>query len=714
MDSDKKPMLCPWAFGLPFFLLSPLFARADACSVHDLNCKHLANILLTPKGVEKILREQLDVNLLNNTAREQIRTQLQKQVPITLMQSSPNCAAEISPSEFTKQAANLREKQDGCFYYPVIEQNGSDIKVLRYVPFRVRLANFDLQGSKFDVKDVRCQTAQKCTAAVQATRISAVGQVVIESMDGQLLERPHLELSNKKGTTPATAQFELELRPGGELVSALGNFDQLNLQLGNTELRPAVVDDKGKLLSPEESRSMQRQTAATARTDFFQRQYASGDSNLSAPSLKALTEEVSRLNELRDIRGLPKIPLDTFLTALKTWKKNPQKYPDIFNELPSFQSLSENGAANARGFSTPVTASVFNGIVDAINTDFATDPKVQALVKVELNKRLKDAEIGINKALEQISGDLGRTFIQVADLPVAAVEGLVRLGTINGLLEDYEKVLAKPTLTSKARSEFLGAQKKLLDERQALNAELSKGKTLAVLTRPFFDKVNDMNRIGLFAGGETCPPPTHIQQQGITNKDELSGAEFGFELTRDSLQGYINEIYSLGKVICLGSSEANCKGGRKITISKPPTLVVTSQGKYQLQLNGIEVDHPVFSPSLGIAVDLNVGQCKEPTDSAEKPLCLTFANGTVTDRSQSVKFNDFIFAGDTSSQQVKKGFDTIKEINLTQFLPASIRSSFNIQSPMIKGADGMLVFPMNLKTLRPLLGGKDLIPATTP
>lgn len=382
---------------------------------------------------------------------------------------------------------------------------------------------------------------------------------------------------------------------------------------------------------------------------------------------------------------------------MSKWKNNQKGSPEIFNQLPSFQSTSENGAAQAKGFSNPATASLFTSYVDIINQNFASDPKIQALVKDDFNKGLKQAESGVNQILAQISGDLGRTFIQTQNLPVADIANLVRLNSVEKLIADTDATIqsnASDTYKSSARL----LRNKLEEERKTLNAKLENGKSLVIVTRPFFDQVSDMNRIGLFAAGQACPPPTKILTQGITDKSQLKGAEFGFELTKESLQAYIDEVYASSPVVCLGSTLTDCKGGDRIRLTQKPKLNVGSDGKYRLQLSGINLENTITSPTMGISVDLNVNDCKSNRITDDKDICLSFGNSKVDQKSSAIKLHDaFTWIVKTSDQQVEKGVSEISEINLSKLLPNSVSSSFEIQKPTIMGPQGVLVFPMNMR-----------------
>ncbi len=671
-------------------LLLPLSSRAENCRINSLNCQHLANILLTPKGIERILKEQLDVSLVNKQAHSEIKESIRQRSGIVVFKSNPECEKELSPIQHAERMAGLKTGMSGCLYYPVLQQIGSDLKPVKFVLFQVRLDNFDLQKSKFAIEKIECPTAQTCHAKVSASQISAVGQILIETLDGKKLEAPRLELTNKAGQTPASAQFNLELRPSGEMIAALGTFDKVDLQLERTQLKSVIVDEDGQVLSKEKSDARLVQEASRKRAELFKQRFAQGDD-------ASLADEVSKYNEQQKIKGLPQIPLSTFQGALTKWKKNQKGSPEIFNQLPSFQSTSENGAAQAKGFSNPATASLFTSYVDLINQNFASDPKIQALVKNDFNKGLKQAESSVNQVLSQISGDLGRTFIQTQELPVADIANLVRLNSIEKLIADTDNLL-QSKISEAQKSEAQIARKKLEEERKTLNAKLENGKSLVIVTQPFFDQLNDMNRIGLFAGGQACPAPTQILKQGITDKSQLNGAEFGFELTKESLQAYIDEVYASSPVVCLGSILPDCKGGESIKLTQKPKLNVSSDGKYRLQLSGMNLENTMLSPTIGISVDLNVNDCKSNRLTDDKDICLSFGNSSVDQKSSAIKLHDaFSWVVKTSDQQVKEGVAEISEINLSKLLPNSVSSSFEIQSPTIMGPQGLLVFPMNLK-----------------
>ena len=474
------------------------------------------------------------------------------------------------------------------------------------------------------------------------------------------------------------------------MISALGSFDKINLQLEKTQIKSVMVDDEGQVLTKEKGEARLIQEASRKRADLFRQRFAQGDD-------ASLTDEVTKYNEQQKIKGLPQIPLATFQGALTKWRKNPKGSPEIFNQLPSFQSTSENGAAQAKGFSNPATASLFSSYVDLINENFANDPKIQALVKEDINKSLKLAESNVNQILSEISGDLGRTFIQTQDLPVADIANLVRLNTVEKRIADAE-VLLQSQVSDAQKAETLSTKKKLEDERKALNLKLENGKSLVITTQPFFDQVNEMSRIGLFAGGKACPAPTQILKQGITDKSQLNGAEFGFELTKETLQGYIDEVYASSPVICLGSLLPKCKGGDSIKLNEKPKLIVSPEGKYRLQLSGINLENTMLAPTMGISVDLNVSNCKANNLTDDKDLCLSFGNTKVDQKSAAIKVHDaFSWVVKTSDQQLKEGVAEVSEINLSKLLPNSVSSSFEIKSPTVVGPQGLLVFPMNLK-----------------
>ncbi len=674
-------------------LLMSFVAAAEDCRTHALNCQHLANILLTPKGLERILKEQLDISLVNKQAHAEIKQSVRQQSGVIVFKSNPECDKELSPLQYAERMSgfkNVATSMSGCMYYPILQQVGSEIKPIKFVLFQVRLDHFDLKKSKFGVDDIECPTAQSCHAKVSASQVSAVGQIIIETLDGKRLESPSLELTNKAGQTPVSAQFNLQLRPSGEMIAALGTFSKVDLQLQRTELKSVILGDDGEVLSKEKSDSRLAQEASRKRAELFRQRYAQSDD-------ASLTEEVAKFNEQQKIKGLAQVPVSTFLTALNKWKKNQKGSPEIFNQLPSFQSTSENGAAQAKGFSNPATASLFTSYVDLINQNLASDPKIQSLIKDDLNRGLKQAETGVNQILSQISGELGRTFIQTQNLPVADVANLIRLSTVEKLIADNDTLL-QSKLSEAKKSEAQTNKSKLVLERNTLNAKLENTKSLVIETRPFFDQLNDMNRIGLFAGGQACPAPTQISTQGITDKSQLMGAEFGIELTKESLQGYIDEVYAKSPVVCLGSILPNCKGGESIKLNQKPKLNVVADGKYRLQLSGLNLENTITSPTIGISVDLDINDCKSNRNTDDRDICLSFGNSKVDEKSSTIKLHDaFSWVVKTSDQQVKEGVGEISEINLNKRLPNSVSSSFDIKKPSIVGPQGMLVFPMNMR-----------------
>lgn len=675
-----------------FTTLLPVIGRADYCSNHELNCKQLGNIILTPKGVEKLLKEQMDVSLINQKASAEISQKLKQQKDIILFESKSNCAKELSPADFAKMQAGLKQGNPNCSYYPVLQQDGDNIKPVKFVPFRARLSHFDInpEKTKFDVSDVKCETAQYCSAKVSAQQISAGAKIIIESLDGKPLETPNLELANKRNATPASAQFDLVLKPDGKLVSSTGSFSKLELQLNKTELQSAIMDKNGKILSDEQAQNLQVQVARQKRESYFREIYK----NISEAELK---EEYSKYREQQKIKGLPVESFSSFAKALENWKKNPVSYPTIFNQLPGFQSVSSNAAASTKGFSTPLTESLFNGYIDTINNHFITDPKVHDIVKDHLNHALKSAEASINRGLAQISGDLGRVFVQTNNLPVADVANMIRLKSIDEQIQNFNDIIENDTASSSQKSDARNKLSLLFHQRDDLLQKLDDKKVLEVTTVPFFDKINDMNRIGIFAGGKQCPPPTKIQSEGVKDKRQLGGAEFGFELTMDSIQAYVNEMYEVNKNICLGSTKPNCDGGKKIKLAQKPKLILTKDGKYRLQINGAEIDNPIANPSVDVSVGLDINNCKKNKDESNQ-LCLAFKDAKIDSKSASVVIRDaFTWFGKTSDEEVRDGFAGVSEINITRMLPEAVRDSFDIKSPKVIGSQGLLVFPMNLR-----------------
>ena len=261
-------------------LLLSVTAIAEDCRTHSLNCQHLANILLTPKGLERILKEQLDVSLVNKQAHSEIKESVRQRSGIIVFKANPDCEKELSPLQHAERVSGFKtgsSSMAGCMYYPVLQQTGSEIKPVKFVLFQVRLDNFDLKKSKFGVDDIECPTAQSCHAKVSASQISAVGQIIIETIDGKRLEAPRLELTNKTGQVPASAQFNLQLRPSGQMIAAIGTFDKVDLQLERTQLKSVILDEDGEVLSKEKSDTRLVQEASRKRAELFRQRFSQGD-----------------------------------------------------------------------------------------------------------------------------------------------------------------------------------------------------------------------------------------------------------------------------------------------------------------------------------------------------------------------------------------------------------------------------------------------------
>lgn len=674
-----------------FLFILPAISRAEDCFDHDLKCQHLANILITPKGIENLLKEKLAVNMdsLNLLAQAEIQNDLKNLPDIVLYEPKADCNKELSPDDYTKKLAGLTS--DTCMYYPFFAKNSSEFEPTKYVPIRIKLKNFDVKETGFAVNKVACTSAQSCQAGISANKVKILTQFTIETLDGKPIEAPYIELNNKPEKAPATAQFNLNMTPSGKMISTIGTFDKFNLNLEEVSARHVVVDKNGKVLSPKEILNQQKQGAQERRQDVLSKNHGQKVSD------ELLKLDVTKLNEKRSINGQEEIPYDIFKNALIKWKDNKKNYDPVLNELPSLQSASVSAAVGVKGFSSPLTEKMFNNFLGSVNNSFHADPKFNSTIKNVLDQGLKKAETNINQSLAQISGDLGRAFVQTNKLPVADVANLVRLEKIETLLIENQQLLNSSELGKKEKEQAQKTLANLEQEKKILTEKLNNGKSLMLRTEPFIDQIDKMNRIGIFEGSKGCPPPTKNPETTDNQlKVQLHGADFGFEMPMANLQKYIDEMYKISPEVCLGSIKPGCQGGQIVQLNKSPKLIV-KDGQYRLQMNDMNLKSNNRNLNFDVSVDLNIRECA----ANNKDVCLAFVKPSIDKKSTLVKTYDAfawltpVFS--TSDQKLSKEVSQMSEINLSELLPPAVNSSFTILDPKITGPQGSLLFPMNLK-----------------
>lgn len=384
----------------------------------------------------------------------------------------------------------------------------------------------------------------------------------------------------------------------------------------------------------------------------------------------------------------------------------------MLNDLKKFRAAIKTGESKAYGFTNPVSRTMFESAIKTMNTDSLNDPEIMQYIEQQAQQVMSQAQCAAQSQISVMSDDLATTIYEPFELPVIQVQRNIQLESMDTRIKDLQKEIAQ--IQRLKNSDFhrmnedmamergiKGRQQeleKISIKRHQLASKIAEGQSIQMELSYLVDKINDVNRFGVYAGDEQdCRSSMQFDDDTLSDSQALDGADFGLQLSLDTLQAYVDKIYENGDLLCLEYRNEKCSD--RMTLPNPPQLIVDN-GEIYLDIKDAKLaDYSIVEPQLSAKIRLNLEQCNGQS------ICLNFDKPKTYNESLSVR----IFGNAT--RDMEQALKKVKPIDIGGQLPKVINGSFNFKKPTVRTTDKgtSVVFAMDIKEAQQRL----LLPAPT-
>jgi hypothetical protein len=620
---------------------------------------------------------------------------------------NPEIEMERLPTPPQYQAATTQ-----CMTIPDLSDNRGLHAGTRFFPADVSIANIKVSDIKPSV-DTKCTPVgddYRCKVDVKFPKTSVSGRVKIDDKEtGKSFMMPEIMATVDNGDgLDIESEFIISSQNGKLKSTADIQCPKINKDAFRWRIpvRETLTDGSQRLLEPEEV----QQFITAERNRLIASELPDGipasacleePRNAACPPI-ALVQDYERVARRRVLGG--------YSENVST------EYFDTFANFTS--DLNDVYTVN-EGFNDEVQKLVCQE-VDHINEmlQMTVDNYNDEVTKVFDQKT--DLQV---LALDRIAADANRqSRIEEIDDAIKSVKDLMEN-------DPYEGVYGQ----NKARQSQLDTLLAERDRLAQMAAELApeRDRSIELSTGYLFDRVNDLNRFGLF---EVSKGPQCIQDRepsAIKSSEDLLYADGqpydgGLELNVDTIQAYLDEMYLESPTVCLETTQrpdmdvGTCPDGIAAKIGRPEIEFV--DGKFQVRMPALDIDGGRLLADARFDADLSPCKGKDTTSGMGNNICLSLSNPSLDNYESSglgklawlADFGSFR-GGDTQIVDgLNSAFQGMGTINITEgLLPPNISNNISLSQGRLNKDTGSVTFPVTVqpRLIESLMEGDNASPS---
>lgn len=568
------------------FLTSQVYAEAIGCK----DCKYLAQIRISNKGLEKVIEKAVEANT------ERIRHEILKKGILKDQKWSPDSTC------LEKAKKNSRElSMEECPYIPDFESDTGAFSLKDKNLFSSSFTNGKLNDINLNLKKpVHCDQL-KCHIKIEVHQLDVSGKLNVQTLNNnkKIIPGKNISLSIPKGAEPILYEFDVAINPTTRLLEDVSKVNPDTVQVHIPERAIDFKIDE-KAFANQEAQRTAELNELYQKTKHIVAEYKNtqtldeeiryaqtvryhelNSKNKSKVQTQKINPVVSDKNRLKiEAQAEMEISETKIKKAIRTVQlpdtSDPKEQAKILSQmptelftLPKMSTALEHTetAARAKLNNYPDTGSyVMAKNAEGLANIGSYIPGVAEGVLFRFQDRLSDITDQINyhlKLMPQFADDIAR-------LPKIAAQAISDLEHINAKMIPLKQKAANKSASKSELAELEKLNLQYLEARKKLSSNENWIKLYDKIIIERIENANHAVKLSVYPEQTNCIP----QYLPASENDKNADYDIATEVSLEGFNHYIGRLHKNGDLnFCSEPLVAGkCKNGHRLVFQDQPTI----------------------------------------------------------------------------------------------------------------------------------------------